>query len=157
MSRGSEGGVAPEQFVVRVETPLTPEQAWARVWDLDRHTEVIPLTTVTLEPPAAALAAGATFCGRTGIGPVGFDDPMRVVVWEAPTTGGGRAVVAKVGHVIAGRIETTFDPVAGGGTRITWRQQVELPWLPSPLSWLERPVAHLVAPGYRIVLRRLLA
>ncbi|NYF98502.1 SRPBCC family protein [Janibacter cremeus] len=154
-SRG-EGGAASADFVVRVDTPLTPGQAWERVWDLDRHTEVIPLTTVTLQPPATRLALDAHFCGRTAVGPVGFDDPMRVVLWEPPTTGSGRAVVAKAGSVIGGRIEVTFVPVAGRGTRITWHQHVELPWLPSPLSWLERPAARLTALGYRMVLGRLL-
>lgn len=145
----------PGEFVLRVDAPLTPEQAWTRVWDLDRHTEVIPLTTVTLEPPLRRLAVDARFCGRTALGPIGFDDPMRVDVWEPSTTGSGRAVVTKTGSVIGGRIEVTVAPAAGTA-RITWRQRVEVPWLPSPLSWLERPAARLVAPGYRWVLGRLL-
>lgn len=147
----------PGEFVVTVDTPLTPAQAWARVWDLDRHTAVIPLTTVTVDSPATALAEGATFCGRTGIGPIGFDDPMRVVAWEPPTADGGRAVVTKNGSVLGGGIEVTFAPVARGGTRITWRQQVELPWLPSPMSRLEPLAARVAAPGYRMILNRLLA
>lgn len=154
--RAEAGGAAGGDFVVRVETPLAPEQAWARVWDLDRHTEVIPLTTVTLESPATRLGVGARFCGRTAVGPVGFDDPMRVLVWEPPTTAGGRAVVDKTGSVIGGGIEVMFTPVAGR-TRVTWRQHVELPWLPSPLSGLERLAARTVAPGYRMVLGRLLS
>lgn len=144
------------EFVVVVETPLTPAQAWARVWDLDRHSEVIPLTVVSSEPPGTALAAGVRFGGRTALGPVGFDDPMEIVVWEPPATAAGCAVVAKAGRVIAGRIEVAFTPTDGGGTRITWRQVVQLPWLPLPLSPLEHVVARLVAPGYRTVLRRLL-
>lgn len=143
--------------MIEVEAPLTPAQAWARVWDLDRHTAVIPLTSVATTPPARPLGVGVEFCGRTGIGPLGFDDPMRVVVWEPPAAGVGRAVVVKTGSVIGGRIEVTFTPVTDGGALITWRQQVELPWLPSPLSWLEHPAARLVAPGYRLVLNRLLA
>lgn len=144
------------EFVVEVDTPMAPAQAWACVWDLDRHTEVIPLTTVETVPPASHLGVGTEFCGRTGLGPVGFDDRMRVVVWEPPTTGAGRAVVAKTGSVIAGGIEVAFTPHAGR-TRITWRQHVELPWLPSRLSGAERLAARLVGPGYRMVLRRLLA
>lgn len=152
----SEGADVAGEFVVEVEAPMAPAQAWTRVWDLDRHTAVIPLTTVGPVPPATRLGVGAEFCGRTGLGPLGFDDPMRVVVWEPPTTGAGRAVVAKTGSVIAGGIEVTFTPDAGR-TRITWRQHVELPWLPSRLSGAERLAARLVAPGYRMVLRRLLA
>lgn len=147
----------PGDFSVVVETPLTPAQAWARVWDLDRHTSVIPLTRVATIPPATPLGVGVDFCGRTGLGPVGFDDPMRFVEWEPPVAGRGLATVVKTGGVIGGRIEVEFAPAAGNGTRITWRQQVELPWLPSPLVRLERPAARLVAPGYRSVLRHLLA
>lgn len=144
------------EFVVRVEALWAPEQAWARVWDLGHHTRVIPLTTVESVPPATPLDAGVEFCGRTGIGPVGFDDPMRVVDWEPPTTGEGRAAVVKTGSVIGGRIEVTFAPGAGGGTLVSWRQQVEVPWLPSPLARLEDLAARVAAPGYRMVLRRLL-
>lgn len=146
----------PGEFVVRVDTPLAPAQAWARLWDLDAHTAVIPLTTVSLRGGATALATGVEFCGRTGIGPVGVDDPMRVLVWEPPSATAGRAVVAKTGNVIGGRIEATAAPVADGGTRITWRQQVELPWLPSPVSGVESLAAGVAAPGYRMVLHRLL-
>lgn len=146
----------PGEFVLQVDAPLAPEQAWARVWDLDRHSEVIPLTTVTLRGGATALAAGVEFCGRTALGPVGFDDPMRVDAWEPPTTAAGHAVVTKTGRVIGGRIEVTVAPVAGGATRTTWRQQIELSWLPSPVSWVEHLAARFSAPGYRWVLRRLL-
>ena len=150
----SEGG--PARFVLRVETPLTPGRAWERIWDLDRHTEVIPLTTVATTPPGIALAVGVEFCARTALGPVGFDDSMRVVEWAPPTTGDGHAVVTKTGSVVGGRIEVTVAPFASGSV-ITWRQQVEVPWLPSPLSGIAaRAGARLAAPGYRSVLGRLL-
>lgn len=152
-----EGRDVAGEFVVVVEAPLAPAQAWARVWDVDRHTEVIPLTRVSTQPPATALSVGVRFCGRTALGPVGFDDPMKVLVWEPPSTVAGHAVVAKTGRVIGGRIEVTFVPTDEGATRITWYQAVEIPWLPPPLSGLEQVVGRLVAPGYRAVLRRLLA
>ena len=144
------------EFVVRVAVPITPAHAWSRVWDLDRQTEVIPLTVVSLQPPASEPAAGAAFCGRTALGPLGFDDPMTIQVWEPPPTAPGRVLVEKTGRAVGGRIEMTFDAVAGG-TVVTWRQRVELPWLPAPMAALEQVLARLVAPGYRAVLRRLLA
>ncbi|QBF44834.1 SRPBCC family protein [Janibacter limosus] len=144
------------EFVVRVETELEPQVAWARLWDLERHTAVIPLTTVALDPPALALGEGVGFTGRTALGPLGFDDTMRVLVWEPPSASGGRAVVTKTGALIAGRIEATFAPSRGGKTQITWRQDVALPWLPSRLSWAEGLAARAAAPGYRRVLRTLL-
>ncbi len=148
--------MVPGEFVLRIETPVAPDRAWARVWDLGRHSEVIPLTTVALTGGATTLGPGAEFCARTELGPVGVDDTMRVLAWEPPTTAGGCAVVAKTGSTIGGRVEVTFSAAHDGGTRITWRQQVELPWLPSPLSGLEGAAARAVALGYRMVLRRLL-
>lgn len=137
---------------------IPPEVAWARVWDLERHSAVIPLTTVTPDPPATIPAQGVGFTARTSLGPVGFEDPMRIESWRPPSGDeGGHALLGKSGRVVGGRIEVGFAPCAGGGTRITWRQQVELAWLPSSLSWLEHLAARAAAPGYRWVLRRLLA
>lgn len=139
-------------FVVSVETEHPPAETWARLWDLDRHTVVIPLTTVTPHPPATRLGAEAGFTGRTALGPLGFDDVMRVERWAPPES----ATVVKVGRVVGGRIEVTVVPLRHG-SRVTWRQTVRLPWLPRPLRWVEALAARVVAPGYRRVIRTLLA
>ena len=144
-------------FVVSAETGHAPAETWARLWDLDRHTAVIPLTTVTAHPPATRLGPGVGFTGRTALGPVGFDDVMRVVEWSPPSDeGGGRAVVDKVGRVVGGRIEVTVAPLRHGSL-VTWRQTVRLPWLPRPLRCVEALVARVVAPGYTRTIRTLLA
>jgi hypothetical protein len=145
------------EFVARVETDLAPAVAWDRMWDLDRHTTVIPFTRVALDPPATALAVGAGFTGRTALGRLGFDDTMRIEEWRPPTVAEpGRAVVVKTGRLLGGRMEVDVVPAGSGGTRITWRQQVALPWLPRPLRRLEWLAARVAAPGYRRVLRTLL-
>lgn len=142
---------------MRIEAEASAEQAWQRLWDLDRHTAVIPLTTVTPEPPATRLSTGVCFTGRTALGPLGFDDVMRVVDWSPPVgDGGGRAVVDKVGRVVGGRIEVTVVPLRRGSL-VTWRQMVRLPWLPRPLWWVEALAARVMAPGYRRAIRTLLA
>lgn len=144
------------EFIVRMESRHPSARAWARVWDLGRHTAVIPLTTVTLDPPATTLAEGAGFTGRTALGPLAFDDTMRIAEWHPPVDDeGGCAVVEKTSRLLGGRIEVTITPDPGGSI-VTWRQQVELPWLPSSLSWVEWLAARGAAPGYRAVLRRLL-
>ena len=144
------------RFRIEEVAPLTPEVAWARLWDLQRHSEVIPLTRVSADAPATALAHGVEFCGRTGLGPLGFDDRMRVAEWSPPTHGvPGRAVVEKTGRILGGRIEV--EVVAeGSDSRVVWQQQLVLPWLPSPLRVVEKVAALLAAPGYRRVIRRLL-
>ena len=139
-------------FVVSAETGHSPAETWARLWDLDRHTVVIPLTTVTPHPPATRLGAGAGFTGRTALGPLGFDDVMRVETWAPPES----ATVVKVGRVVGGRIEVTVAPLRHG-SRVTWRQTVQLPWLPARLRWVEALAARVMAPGYRQVIRTLLA
>lgn len=145
------------EFIIRMTSRRRPAEAWARVWDLDRHTDVIPLTRVAPDPPATALAEGVSFTGRTAIGPLAFADTMRVVEWRPPTGGeGGHAVVVKTSRLLGGRIEVTVAP-APGGSVITWRQDVALPWLPSSMAWVELLAARAAAPGYRAVLRRLLA
>lgn len=142
-------------FVVEVETGAPPAVAWARIWDLDAHTRVIPLTRVALDPPARELGEGAGFTGRTGMGRLAFDDQMWVLAWSPPTTDeGGRALVEKTGRLVGGRIEVRVDPLRTG-SRIVWRQRLELPWL--PVRPLEALAARLAAPGYRWVLRTLLA
>ena len=139
-------------FVVSVETPHPPAEAWARLWDLDRHTDVIPLTTVTPHPPATRLGTGVCFTGRTALGPLGFDDVMRVETWAPPES----ATVVKVGRVVGGQIEVTVAPLRHG-SRVVWRQTVQLPWLPARLRWVEALAARVMAPGYRQVIRTLLA
>lgn len=139
-------------IVVSVETAHPSAEAWARLWDLDRHTDVIPLTTVTPHPPATRLGTGVCFTGRTALGPLGFDDVMRVETWAPPES----ATVVKVGRVVGGRIEVTVAPLRHG-SRVVWRQTVQLPWLPARLRWAEALAARVMAPGYRQVIRTLLA
>lgn len=144
-------------FVVSAETEHAPAETWARLWDLDAHTRVIPLTTVTAHPPATLLGPGVGFTGRTALGPLGFDDVMRVVEWSPPSeAGSGRAVVDKLGRVVGGRIEVTVAS-RRRGSLVTWRQTVRLPWLPARLRSVESLAARVVAPGYRWVIRTLLA
>ena len=84
-------------FELELLVPGAPEEVWARLWALGRHTEAVPLTVVR----GPALRAGSSFVARTAVGPVGFDDVMEVRAWDPPH----RAVVAKVGRVLGGSIE----------------------------------------------------
>ena len=53
------------------EVPLSQQEAFSRLTDWQRHGDVVPLTSVRLTDTG--------FVARTGLGPVGFDDPMEVV------------------------------------------------------------------------------
>lgn len=126
------------------------------MWDLDRQSALVPLTRVALDPPATALGAGAGFTARTSLVIGAFEDTMHITVWCPPAGGGpGRAVVEKTGRALGGRIDVCLAPRAGG-SMLTWRQSVLLPWLPGALQWMACLLAPALAPGYRLVLRRLL-
>lgn len=133
------------RFTIDLVVAGTPAQVWERLWDLDRHTVTVPLTTVTGGP----LGAGARFTGRTAVGPVGFDDDMVVRTWEPPV----RAVVDKVGRVLHGSIEVTLEP-ALAGTHVRWRQSYGAALVPDPVAALARPA---VRAAYRSALRRITA
>lgn len=71
-------------ILVERVTRLTVDQAWRRLTDWPRHGAVVPLTRVSvLTPPPTA--EGTVFVARTGLGPLTFDDPMRVARWRPPT------------------------------------------------------------------------
>lgn len=140
-------------FTIEVATPVTPDEALRRVLDLRAHDRVIPLTRVRPAVPATDLHPGSSFVARTGVGPLGFDDPMRVeAVDEHGAAEPAGAVIVKEGHVIQGRIEVLITPTAAGSL-LSWHQQVALPWLP---GFLQAPAARVLRRGYRRVLTRLL-
>ena len=123
--------------------PGPPEEVWARLWDLDRHTSAVPLTTLH----GGSLGPGAIFTARTGVGPLGLDDDMAVVQWEPPH----RAVVDKTGRVLRGSIEVTLRP-AGPDTRLRWHQSYGVTRVPDALA---RVAAPAVRAAYLLALRRI--
>ncbi|OYO02407.1 hypothetical protein [Enemella evansiae] len=139
-------------FLVRARSPLPPPQALAALFDLDAHTAVIPLTTVTHD--GRGLRAGAEFTARTAIGPVGFDDVMRVLEWTPPAAGrAGRVLIGKGGRLLGGRIEVLIRP-AGTGSVVEWRQELLVRGVP---RGFDPVVARVGAAAYGTAIRRLLA
>ena len=133
-------------FELELLVPGTPDAVWARLWDLRRHTEAVPLTVVR----GPALRAGSAFVARTAVGPLGFDDVMEVRSWEPSR----RAVVVKVGRVLGGTIVARLAPDGAGGTRLHWCQEVAATGVPDRLARLAVPA---VRAGYRRALRQITA
>jgi carbon monoxide dehydrogenase subunit G len=110
-------------FVASVDVAVPVERVWARMTDWPAHSRWIPFTTVKI---ISGDGVGQRFVGRTGIGPVGFDDPMEIVDWRPPRGDQpGFCRVHKYGRVVLG--DAWFE-VAGraGGSRVTWTEEVEL-------------------------------
>jgi hypothetical protein len=116
-------------FVVTHDTPLSPDQAWARITDWPTHARFVPLTRieVTTPPPNGV---GTRFTARTAVGKYGFDDIMEIVEWTAPADGQpGRCRLEKRGRAIQGWAELSVE-AHGSGSRATWREEARPAKLP---------------------------
>lgn len=117
--------------LLRIErlSALPADDAFARITDWPRHSAHIPLTTVvvTSDPPAGV---GTTFVGRTGLGRIGFEDPMTVTRWEPPRGGDpGRCRLEKTGKLIVGWAEIEVR-AEGTGSRVIWTEHVSVRGVP---------------------------
>jgi uncharacterized protein YndB with AHSA1/START domain len=144
------------RFTSSVDVAAPVERVWRRLTDWPAHGRWIPLTTVRVTS-ARPDGVGAVFLARTGLGPVGFDDPMEVVAWSPPERGApGRCRVEKRGRVVLGWAEfEVAERVAGAGaaarSTVHWTEAVEI----AP-AWLTRPAGRLIAAVGRVGFERAL-
>jgi hypothetical protein len=141
-------------FVIRASTPLTASACFDRLVDWDAHSAAIPLTRLEHEGVARL---GQRFTARTGVGRLGFDDPMVVELLrrpagESPGDLPGEVEVAKQGRVIGGRVRWMVTPTAAG-SEVEWTQHLVVGWLP---RWLDPMVGALGRGAYGAGLRRIL-
>jgi hypothetical protein len=113
------------QFEIVREVRLTPDEAWRRITDWPTHGRFVPLTKVTNTPHG--------FVARTGVGPLGFEDPMDVVTWDKPSC----CRLEKRGRAVKGWAELYVEP-CGGGSRVTWREEIRVTGVPRALDGLTR-------------------
>ncbi|MBC7269106.1 MAG: SRPBCC family protein [Streptomyces sp.] len=117
-------------FLLHRTAPLPPPEAWRRLTDWTRHGAVVPLTRVTVltAPPTRP---GTLFVARSGVGPLTVDDRMEVVDWQPPTTTApGHCRLEKRGRTVLGWAEIEVSPEPGGRSRVTWREEIGLRFLP---------------------------
>lgn len=137
------------EATVDVDAPTT--RTWSALVDWPAHGAWTPLTTVRVISDRPD-GLGARFVGRTGVGPVAFDDPMEIVEWSPPQgEQPGRCAVRKRGRVVLGSARFEVHPLGPRRSLVVWREDVDLP----PV-WLTRPLGPLVSLAGRVVLRRVL-
>ncbi|WP_338895396.1 SRPBCC family protein [Streptomyces sp. TG1A-60] len=129
-------------FVLERFPSLPVGRAWRRLTDWNRHADVVPLTRVTMRTPPPT-GEGTVFVARSGVGPLAFDDPMEVVVWQPPEgVTAGRCRLVKHGRFVTGWAEIEVRPYGDGASRAVWRENLRVRWLPAlfdrPLGWLAR-------------------
>jgi hypothetical protein len=121
--------------VVR-RTPLAADEALRRLTDYERHADFIPFTTVTVTGPRDAV--GTMVVARTAVGPLGFEDPMELVVWHwSQRTQPGMCRLEKRGRTVRGWAQVTVTPLAEG-SMVHWHEQADLPFEGRVLSKLGR-------------------
>ncbi|MDX3259916.1 SRPBCC family protein [Streptomyces sp. NPDC093228] len=113
-------------ILVERVTRLTVDQAWRRLTDWPRHGAVVPLTRVSVLTPQPT-AEGTVFVARTGLGPLTFDDPMRVARWRPPTL----CRLVKQGRLVTGWAEIEVHPLGTEGSRVVWREDLAVRLLPA--------------------------
>ncbi|MGK5692141.1 SRPBCC family protein [Streptomyces sp. URMC 128] len=124
--------------------PLPLDEAWRRLTLWPRHGEVVPLTAVRVDPPGPT-RVGTVIVARSGVGPLAFDDPMEVTVWQPPEGGApGMCRLEKRGRVVLGWAELEVRPGPGGRARVVWREEIRLRLLPSLFDGVLRPSARYV-------------
>ncbi len=133
------------QVAAEVTVDAEPEQVWRTALDWSRQHEWIWATRVR-----GGQGTGAEVIGWTGIGPVGFTDPMVITDWDPPR----RCVVTHTGRVVRG---TGIFEVAPRGSRseFRWTEHLELPVPPAVGRLAGMVIAPLAEWGLRSSLRRL--
>jgi polyketide cyclase/dehydrase/lipid transport protein len=139
----------------RVEVAVPAAVLWDYVTDWPRQAEWVPMTRV--ERVDAADGLGGRLRAWTGVGPVGFWDPMTITLWQRDAQGGGRCEVLHRGRVVRG--EGEFSVLARGpeaGTFV-WAEVLVVPGgRPGALAFrLARPaVERLLDAALRGLRRR---
>ncbi|MFF3331090.1 SRPBCC family protein [Streptomyces sp. NPDC002888] len=118
-------------FLLERTAPLPLDEAWRRLTEWPRHGDVVPLTRVTVVTPPPT-REGTVLVARSGLGPLSFDDRMEVTVWRPPADGEpGLCRLEKRGRVVLGWAEIEVRPGPGGRTRVVWREEIRLRFLPA--------------------------
>ena len=117
------------------------QQVWDRVVDWPRQREWILATRTE-----GGHGLGAKVTGWTGIGPLGFADPMEITDWAPPR----RCAVTHLGTVVRGSgVFEVLPREDEGGSELRWTEVIELPE-PLPRALARLVGAALIGPITRL-------
>jgi Polyketide cyclase / dehydrase and lipid transport len=134
----------PLQLVAEVPVDAAPEAVWRAAVDWPRQHEWIWGTRVR-----GGQGTGAEVTAWTGIGPIGFTDPMVITGWDPPR----RCVLAHTGRAVRGTGIFEVTP-RGPGSEFRWTEQLLLPVPPAIGALAGRLIAPVAEWGLRSSLRR---
>jgi len=111
----------PLRIAARVTVAAGPAATWRAAVDWPRQREWIWATRVS-----GGHGPGAEVTGWTGIGPIGFTDPMVITEWDPPR----RCVLKHTGRLVRGT--GVFEVVPHGpGSQFRWTEHLQLPVPPA--------------------------
>jgi hypothetical protein len=143
------------ELTVPVDVAAPADVVWERLTDWERQGEWMLGTRVEVMGPGDGRRLGATLRAVTGIGPLGFADPMEIVDWAVPDGDGPRrCVVRHTGRVVRGEGVFEVVPLGRERSRVLWSELLDVPFgALGHAAWtLVRPVARA---GVLVSLRRL--
>jgi hypothetical protein len=103
---------------VDIDAPAT--NTWEVVTDWERQGSWMPMTVVQRADDSPN-GVGTSLTARSGVGVLGFVDPIVVDVWQPPY----RCEVRHLGKVVTGRGVFLVDDLPGGRSRFTWREELD--------------------------------
>ncbi|MFJ7958830.1 SRPBCC family protein [Streptomyces sp. NPDC096319] len=131
-------------FRIERTVPLPPAEAWRRLTDWPAHGRQVPLTRTRVLTPGPN-GPGTRFTARTGLGRLSFDDPMEVVRWEPPAPGRpGVCRLTKSGRVVRGWALVEVADAPGGGSRVSWTEELSVRGLPRAFDRVLSAAGHHV-------------
>src|SRR3954470_4834293 len=138
-------------LALSVDVDAPAELTWAAAVDWARQGEWMLGTRVT---PTVndGQGVGGRLEAFTGIGPVGFLDPMEIALWQPPRA----CHVVHTGRVVRGTGAFEVEPRGDARSRFYWREDLHLPLgVVGRIGWLL--VRPLFWYGVRLSLRRFAA
>jgi carbon monoxide dehydrogenase subunit G len=110
------------RVVVNIEIEASPEQVWAELEHLERHSEWMADAEEIRFTSESKRGVGTVIEVATKVGPFRLNDVMKFTVWDAPRT-------MAVDHrgIVTGTGAFILEPTAAG-TRMTWDETLTFPW-----------------------------
>jgi hypothetical protein len=138
-------------LALSVDVDATAEATWTAAVDWARQGEWMLGTRVT-PTYAEGRGVGGRIEAFTGVGPLGFLDPMEITLWQPPRA----CHVVHTGRVVRGTGRVEVEPRGDGRSRFHWREDLDLPFgFLGRVGWLL--VRPLFAYGVQLSLRRFAA
>lgn len=148
--------MTPVAFSLTIDFDQSSQVVWDELIDWKAHEAWIPATRVDITSPDPS-AVGGTFTAYSGFGPATLEDRMEVtqISWDDDTKS-GTCEVRKLGPLLFGTARFEVTP-SGKGSQVLWIEDVEVKYLPGPLSSV---AAWIGSAGFRtgmMKLRKLLS